>query len=558
MTTSEFVQNIRNLVADGKTEEALNEFQKAAPTFAPNLMSELTLLEAQYNNARKDYLTNGILSREEYDRTVARITYALLELLEPLEKSALAPLPTTPTPTRGNTGKLLHSIPGVMPLAKETRCIVRVAYDEVVLMQDFKKTADTVIQDVRITEVMNVELCDYNEAAAFNIRNITDNEQSTDTVFFTEWLFLVKPLREGTYPLTLKVTVIETVNGKDRHRNVVLEKQVFVLNTASAAVATAPTEAPRAAEAKTVLWEDTAVRLNYTITDAEEPAMMPAPSSPTVAPPRRTIASILTAAATIVMAIVGYRVILPSMSSAPTPPTTAENNGDPQAGEKGRADTVSLRDLRAQDTLENKEMMAQVDTALKGNIVDEPKIYAAPKPPVFTDAQRKDQEERKRMAQILKKRQQKEKESQIAARNARKKAQKDPTKPPIDYNPNEQDERNNQVNGNKSPEKQPAAEKPKDTPRSMAKVAITGLTSEDRDVEIVVDGKVIQPIRTKGGGLFSSEYTKIIELPAGMTHRVTFRNKQGGCTIEVTTKEGGEAVQKLKACQFRDVKKSDE
>jgi hypothetical protein len=181
MTTSEFVQNIRNLVADGKTEEALNEFQKAAPTFAPNLMSELTLLEAQYNNARKDYLTNGVLSREEYDRTVARITYALLELLEPLEKSALAPLPNTQTPKRGNTGKLLHSIPGVMPLAKETRCVVRVAYDEVVLMQDFKKTADTVIQDVRITEVMNVELCDYNEAAAFNIRNITDNEQSTDT-----------------------------------------------------------------------------------------------------------------------------------------------------------------------------------------------------------------------------------------------------------------------------------------------------------------------------------------------------------------------------------------
>ncbi|NJN34543.1 MAG: hypothetical protein HC817_10095 [Saprospiraceae bacterium] len=41
--------------------------------------------------------------------------------------------------------------------------------------------------------------------------------------------FAVKPILEGTFPLTLKVAVLEQIDGKERKREIVLEKEIFIV-----------------------------------------------------------------------------------------------------------------------------------------------------------------------------------------------------------------------------------------------------------------------------------------------------------------------------------------
>ena len=46
---------------------------------------------------------------------------------------------------------------------------------------------------------------------------------------YTEWLFFVKPLREGQFPLLLRVSVVEKVGEKERVRDIVLEESVVIV-----------------------------------------------------------------------------------------------------------------------------------------------------------------------------------------------------------------------------------------------------------------------------------------------------------------------------------------
>jgi protein TonB len=45
----------------------------------------------------------------------------------------------------------------------------------------------------------------------------------------TEWIFCVTPLKEGQFPLVLKISIIEIINGIERKRNEVLKEQVEIL-----------------------------------------------------------------------------------------------------------------------------------------------------------------------------------------------------------------------------------------------------------------------------------------------------------------------------------------
>jgi Effector-associated domain 11 len=282
MSKIEFIQTIRQLIADGKTDEALSQMRAQVNQFDPSLVTDATLLESRYTTVSNDFTIKNILSRQDYDRNLAQINYALLEILEKLEKTALLPTVSgsaisTSTAKNKNSGRILHNIPGIMPVEKERRCIVRIAYDDETLLRDLKVDENITIQNVRITEVMGVELVDFNETPAFSIRTITEEEQFISADDYTQWLFMVKALREGKYPLTLKVAVIEEVNGKERTRNIVLEKEVFVISQ----LEEPPTAAiPSPITTQTILeqpsathFEDTAIRFNYTTNEEKGAAV---------------------------------------------------------------------------------------------------------------------------------------------------------------------------------------------------------------------------------------------------------------------------------------------
>ncbi len=226
MTIQELVTAVQDFIGEGKTDAAFDVLKKNLPTLFPKGMTDLTLLKSRYNQAHDDFTLRGIITKDEYDSRVAQINYALLEYVEKIAHPDSAPSETTVV--HSNAGKLLHNVPSKMSLGRDTRCTVRIAYDELTVSKDFATTDDTVIQDVRIAEVMNVELVDFNDTPCFSIRAITEKEQFVESNEYTQWLFIVKAIREGTFPLTIKVAVLEIINGKERSRDIVLEKDIMV------------------------------------------------------------------------------------------------------------------------------------------------------------------------------------------------------------------------------------------------------------------------------------------------------------------------------------------
>ncbi len=303
MTKSEFIQSIRQLIADGKTEDAVQLLRENIKEYDESIFTDAIMLESRYQNAKSDNVIKGIIPREDYDRTIAQINFAILELLEKLEKTTFI---SSGAAKDKSKGRILHNIPGTMPLNKESRCIVRIAYDDVALLRDFKTTEDTVVQDVRIAEVMGVELLDFNETPAFKIRTVNDEEQFLASDDFTQWIFQVKPILEGKYPLTLKVSVIEEIDGRSRKREIVLEKEIFIINQPDVAVPTAPPSRASISNDK-MAFEETNVRLNYTVT--EDIAAVPQ-----VATKKRSTTAIVSALATVIFAITGLLVYQKSTS----------------------------------------------------------------------------------------------------------------------------------------------------------------------------------------------------------------------------------------------------
>lgn len=229
MLNTDFIKLIQSFIADGKTDEALTLLRQEAAANYLTLLNDVTLIENRYQTAHNDFIIRGILTKEEYDNRVAKINLAVLELLN--KADAIGKLPeTSSVPIQKSNGRLLHNIPEQMPLQKDSKCVVRIAFDDDIIKRDLPTTSDTVIQSIRITEVMSVSLVDFNETPCFVIRTITEAEQFIDTGDYTQWIFMVKPLKSGHYPLTLKVTVMEKIDGKERKRDIVLEKEIYILS----------------------------------------------------------------------------------------------------------------------------------------------------------------------------------------------------------------------------------------------------------------------------------------------------------------------------------------
>lgn len=148
-----------------------------------------------------------------------------------LKQSHSATDATAPaTPAQPARGGLLYSIPGVMEVGQESRCEVRIAFDKAALLVDFDTSKEHAVRDIRVSNLMQVELMDpaLGGVTAFAVRTISSAEQFIDPADYTQWIFYVKALLEGVHPLTLKVTVIEVVDGKERRKEIVLEENVEV------------------------------------------------------------------------------------------------------------------------------------------------------------------------------------------------------------------------------------------------------------------------------------------------------------------------------------------
>lgn len=198
------------------------------------ILSFLDGREVLYLDCYRDPLPVGV-DDPEFQRIIAKLSKEINLIFNDIEGR------TSQEETAGNAhddavkfrsdkqGRLLYQIPDEMEVLEETRCRVRIAFDEKLLLEGIELSPGTELRDIRVSEVMEVQLIDPAEEAAFAIRTFNRSEQFVEKASYTEWIFFVKPLREGKFPLLLRVTVIEQVGNKERARDIVLEEEVNIV-----------------------------------------------------------------------------------------------------------------------------------------------------------------------------------------------------------------------------------------------------------------------------------------------------------------------------------------
>lgn len=235
MTAAELTnlqQSLRQLLVGEDLTALLAALKQHLPP-ATAKWNAVFLLETRLNMANKDRI-RGIFSREDMEIAYNRIAADLLDLINGLEPADFEPAPSGEGQAANKqTGSILYRIPHTMEVEEEYRCVVRLAFDEASILQDIELTDDTVLKPVRVSEVMEVELVDPNDTAAFAIRRISSTEQFLEKNTYTEWLFMVKPQRTGKLPLMLKVAVKEWINDRERRREIVLEETILVIAEAA-------------------------------------------------------------------------------------------------------------------------------------------------------------------------------------------------------------------------------------------------------------------------------------------------------------------------------------
>ena len=207
MNKSEFLKHLRELIGEGRTEEALDFFKTHIEHFATYFSNDIVMLKSQFISAKNQFLLKGVIENAEFARIVSKVNLAILEIADKIEKQSDHLLGIQ------RRGHLLHKIPSKMVKEKETKCIIRIAYTLEQLLIGLTIDNDTIFQAIQVTGLMSVELIDDNQTKIFEIRTSTDEEQFIIHEECTQWIFKVRPLRIGNFPLLLKIGAVEVING---------------------------------------------------------------------------------------------------------------------------------------------------------------------------------------------------------------------------------------------------------------------------------------------------------------------------------------------------------
>jgi sulfatase modifying factor 1 len=191
---------------------------------------DLILIEGRFRDINLSVL-RGVISNEDMQLAYNQLRMDLLELINGLKERDLESVQDelSGSATKSRTGSILYRIPDAMQLEHEHKCVVRIAYQESMLAEDIELDDEVQIQQIRISDVMMVQLLEPTQDSHFHIRVVNSAEQFLDEDTFTEWLFYVRPKVAGSFALLLKVSVVEQVNGKERCREIVLEERVEVV-----------------------------------------------------------------------------------------------------------------------------------------------------------------------------------------------------------------------------------------------------------------------------------------------------------------------------------------
>lgn len=204
--------------------DSIKELKQSLPVSSPK-QSTLLLIEGRVNEINLNRV-RGLISEDQLDVKYNQIRADLLEFIISLQESDFSPQAALKP---NKNGILLYKMPKRMQLMKEIKCIIRLAFEEKDIIKNIDLDEHVQIKSVRISQIMNVGLLDPSDDENFSIRSYNDEEQFVERDDYTEWIYYIRPLKSGTLPLLLKVSVVEEINGKERLRNLIFEENINVV-----------------------------------------------------------------------------------------------------------------------------------------------------------------------------------------------------------------------------------------------------------------------------------------------------------------------------------------
>lgn len=224
---SELQEQIRFAVADANLEEAFHLLEEALPTGRPKA-NQVTLLNGRANDIL-DFDINNTLSTDQLAILRNELRLDLLTFVDHLTLHDFSTEASTNRPEL-KPGHLLYQVPPKMAVRKTHKCLVRIAHLLNQVLEGLTLDESISLEEIPVSEVMEVEILDPcpSGSRAFDILLLSDGEQVVDEFMATEWVFNVRPLREGQHELVLKISVLITVGEKERTKNIVLTRPITV------------------------------------------------------------------------------------------------------------------------------------------------------------------------------------------------------------------------------------------------------------------------------------------------------------------------------------------
>ncbi|MCC7503822.1 MAG: hypothetical protein IT259_00920 [Saprospiraceae bacterium] len=241
------VQDLKARIGEG-IEPALKFLEQILSPGSDNY-NDFIQIKGRYNSLQRELLL-GTLDPVTYEKARNGISQSLLLLADTLQEDDLKPEAGQPAPAADKRGEIIYRIPDRMQHQHEEKCIVRLAWVLEHLLKDWEKTAVAVVKNIRMAEIMVVYLLNVDERNPFAIRTVSEPVQFVDKDDYTEWVFYLKPLLIGSFPLVLRVSVIEMINGREIKKDIVLEEQIIVVSEE-----VPPTESFKKAEETLVVGE---------------------------------------------------------------------------------------------------------------------------------------------------------------------------------------------------------------------------------------------------------------------------------------------------------------
>ncbi|WP_020567323.1 hypothetical protein [Neolewinella persica] len=252
--------HVREAIIQANQDHALELLSEALPVGRAK-HNQVVILKSRQSDIVL-HTVNNTLSEERLDILRNNLNADILLFIDNLTTADFEPKPAHRPGLK--PGHLLYQVPTNMILHKSYDCLVRIAEELNQVLEGLAGEENLVIEDIGLSEVMEVEILDPGgtDNPVFNIMLLSDGEQVVDAYSYTEWVFNVRPLQEGEHQLILKISVLLTINGKERAKNVILRRPISI-------VAEAAEEAPPA-KMRRMIASENETKISMPVTEETE------------------------------------------------------------------------------------------------------------------------------------------------------------------------------------------------------------------------------------------------------------------------------------------------